>query len=125
MDTRNKIVTPEAARALVLEGPAVATGYFDVLLAGHVRELEELSRRAPGRALVAVVLPLAGAVLGERARAELVAALRAVDWVVVAGGEEAEALARSLAPSATLRMEDADLRRARELREHVRKLHSA
>lgn len=117
-------MTPAAVRALALEGPAVATGYFDILLAGHVRALVELRRRAPGRALVAVVLPLAGAVLGERARAELVAALRAVDWVVVAGGEDVEALIRWLAPSATLRMEDADLRRAHELREHVRKRHA-
>lgn len=119
MDTRIKIISLEAAREL--SAPlAVATGHFDVLRAESVRELDSLRRSAPGARLLAFILPLATAVLDDRARAELAAALRTVDYVAMASDAEAAALLEALKPAAVLRMEAADARLIRELREHVR-----
>jgi len=111
MDTRAKILSPDAAPG----GCTVVTGYFDVLLAEHVRELKALPRP-----LLAVVLPLSGELLPQRARAELAAGLRMVDYVVIAGDSDAEALCGRLRPARVVRMEAADARRTRQLIEHVR-----
>jgi glycerol-3-phosphate cytidylyltransferase-like family protein len=118
MDTRSKILT--LADAASLAGPlAIVTGYFDVLRAAHIRALVELHRRAGGAKLLAVVLPAPDEILAQRARAELVAALRVIDYVVIADAAEAHRLADSLQPVEIVRLEAADARRARELREHV------
>ena len=77
MDTRSKILTPAAALALRERPFAIVTGTFDVLRAAHACELEE-ARTGAARLLV-VVLPRAGELLPQRARAEMVAALRIVD----------------------------------------------
>lgn len=69
---------------------AFANGAFDLLHVGHVRYLDG-ARREADRLIVAInddasVRGLKGAnrpILGERDRAELVAALRAVDYVVI------------------------------------------
>ena len=69
---------------------AFANGAFDLLHVGHIRYLEA-AKREGDRLVVAInddqsVRSLKGAnrpVLGERDRAELVAALRAVDYVVI------------------------------------------
>ena len=54
MDTRNKILSPEAApRACT-----VVTGAFDVVLAADARELAEIRASHPDRPLLVVVLPL-------------------------------------------------------------------
>jgi len=119
MDTRSKILTPAAARRLP-PPLAVATGYFEILRAELVRELCEARERVAGSALVAVVLPLANAALDQRARAELAAGLRMVDYVVIADDEDPGALIDSLKPAALARLEEAEARRARELKEHVR-----
>ena len=65
MDTRTKIVSPEAApRACT-----VVTGTFDVVLAEDARELAEIRASHPERPLLVVVLPLAGcAAAAARAR---------------------------------------------------------
>jgi rfaE bifunctional protein nucleotidyltransferase chain/domain len=71
---------------------AFANGCFDLLHVGHVRYLEA-ARREADRLIVAVnaddsVRALKGPgqpVLPETARAELVAALRAVDYVIIFG----------------------------------------
>jgi bifunctional ADP-heptose synthase (sugar kinase/adenylyltransferase) len=119
MDTRSKILTPAAARRL--PAPlAVATGYFEILRAEMLGELREARERAAGAALVAVVLPLANAAQDERARAELAAGLRMVDYVVIAGEEDPRALIESLRPVATVRLEETEARLARELRRNVR-----
>ena len=119
MDTRSKIVTPAAAR--LLPPPfVVATGYFEILRAPLVRALLAVRVEAAEAALVAVVLPLANGAQDQRARAELAAGLRMVDYVVIAGEEDPRALIDSLRPVATVRLEEAEARRARELREHVR-----
>jgi bifunctional ADP-heptose synthase (sugar kinase/adenylyltransferase) len=119
MDTRSKIVTPEAAR--LLPAPlTVATGYFEIPRAEMVRELREARERVAGGALIAVVLPLAGGALDQHARAELAAALRIIDYVAIADDGDPDALIDSLKPAALVRLEEGEARRALELREHVR-----
>ena len=122
MDSRNKIVLPEALPALGLPAPTVAVGYFDVLGPAHVAELDALTGAGP---LVVVVLPLESELLAERTRAELVAALRAVDYVVAADVPDPSALLDVLRPSRVARLETADLRRRHELIEDVRRRHHA
>jgi bifunctional ADP-heptose synthase (sugar kinase/adenylyltransferase) len=115
MDTRNKIVNPEAApRACT-----VVSGTFDVVLAEDARELAEIRARHPGRPLLVVVLPLAAPLLPERARAELVAALRMVDYVVTADDAAPDALLAALEPAHLVRLEGAQAERKRQLMEHV------
>jgi bifunctional ADP-heptose synthase (sugar kinase/adenylyltransferase) len=118
MDTRSKILTPAAARLLPLP-LAVATGYFEILRAGLVRALLAARVEAAEAAIVVVVLPLANGAQDPRARAELAAGLRMVDYVVIAGEEDPRALIESLGPVATVHLEETEARRARELRERV------
>ncbi len=120
MDTRNKILTPAAALALSPPRPLVIVkGYFDLLRAGHVRELNEIRRRTSAATLLAVVLPLDHGLLPLAARAELVAALRMVDYVLPGDCEDLNRLVSLLRPAETVSLEDADMRRARQLIEHV------
>jgi rfaE bifunctional protein nucleotidyltransferase chain/domain len=83
----------------------LANGCFDMLHAGHVRYLE--GARKEGDILVvgvnsdASVRALKGSgqpVLPEQARAELVAALRSVDYVVIFPENNADSLLRHLRP---------------------------
>jgi len=60
------------------------TGHFDPLLVEHVRRLSE--HIAPGRLLVVEVTNPTRPLLPQRARAELVAALTMVDYVVMGNG---------------------------------------
>ena len=119
MDTRSKILTLEAA--LQLPRPfTVVTGYFDVLRAAHVRDLDEACALAPGRPLLVAVLSGVATLLDQRARAELVAALRVVDYVVTAEDRDLDRLIAAIPPSHLVRLEAADERRSRQLTEHVR-----
>ena len=114
MDTRSKILT--LAAALELRPPvAIATGYFDVLRAEDARELARV-RHHP---LLVVVLPLANEILSLSARAELVAALRVVDYVVTAEDGDVERLKDRLRPVEFVRLEVAEASRAKQLMEHV------
>ena len=115
LDTRSKILTLEAARGL--HSVTLVTGAFDVLRAAHLREL----RAAPGTSLLVAVLPLAGEILPQRARAEMVAGLRMVDYVVIANESELDALIQWLAPGTIVRLEATDAERTRRLIEHVRR----
>ena len=90
MDTRTKILrldqALEAAAQLRREGRRLhlAAGAFDVLQAAHAEFLSGL--RFDGDALLVAVYDdasLSQPVLSEQARAQLVAALRAVDYVLV------------------------------------------
>ncbi len=119
MDTRNKILTPAAARAIAARPVVIVTGKFEVLRAGHANELLEARTRAAAAALLAVVLPDDGGLLPQRARAELVAALRAVDYVVLGGGAELEGLVDALTPAGVLSLEEVDERLSAELRDRV------
>ncbi len=84
---------------------AFANGCFDLLHVGHVRYLEE-ARKCGDVLVVGVngdraVASLKGPgrpVLPAEARAELVAALEAVDWVVIFDDLTAEAILRDLRP---------------------------
>jgi rfaE bifunctional protein nucleotidyltransferase chain/domain len=84
---------------------AFANGCFDLLHVGHVRYLEG-ARREGDRLIVAVnddrsVRTLKGdgqPVMPDAARAELVAALRAVDYVVVFPDRTVERLLRLIRP---------------------------
>jgi len=120
VDTRSKILALD--RALRLKPPLVlASGTFDILRAAHARELRALRESSPGAALLVAVLPARQAVASGRTRAEMAAALRVVDYVVIAEPEDVARLIDSLRPVAVARLEAADRHRWHELREHVRK----
>jgi len=119
MDTRSKILPLEQAAAAA-RGRTVVTGTFDVLLAGHARELARLRNHA---ALLAIVAPSRDAVLPAHARAEMVAALGMVDYVVVAqpDGNTLEEWLAGLDCAAVVRLEGNHRRQFRQLEEHVRR----
>jgi len=97
MDTRSK--NPDCRRRRALAGPlTVVTGYFDVLRAEHARELEAIRSRsgAPDAAGTGAAFP--GEVFDIHARARMVAALRVVDYVLIADELEPDALLEALRP---------------------------
>jgi rfaE bifunctional protein nucleotidyltransferase chain/domain len=111
MDTREKILSRTGLHEVLEEhrraGRRIvfALGVFDVLSAGDVRYLA--AARAEGDRLVVAVLSDAGArrlragarpVLTERARAILVAALAAVDYVILADEADITPLLREFQP---------------------------
>jgi bifunctional ADP-heptose synthase (sugar kinase/adenylyltransferase) len=120
LDTRDKILTLEAACSLA--GPlTIVSGTFDVLRAEHARELAAARQKTPGNTLLAVVRPPLAPVLPGRARAEMAAALRVVDYVVIArDDQDLLELSRTLPDAERVCLEAADARRIRWLREHVR-----
>jgi D-beta-D-heptose 7-phosphate kinase/D-beta-D-heptose 1-phosphate adenosyltransferase len=108
---RDKVLTRRAAREAVAraqrrgEQVVFTNGCFDLLHVGHVRSLEQ-ARGLGDRLVVAVnsdasVRRLKGPerpVVGERQRAEVLAALACVDWVVVFGDDTPRATIRALRP---------------------------
>ncbi len=100
MDTRNKIIEIEEARAISKREPAVwVTGHFDPLIIEQVRRIR--GSAVAGRKLIVEVTNAENPLLPQRARAELVAALADVDFVVMQQGaalatepEEAEITSR-------------------------------
>lgn len=105
MDTRGKIVGSSEAARIAGEGATVVSGYFDPMVASHARRLAELKS---GTMIVVIENP-DRPILPARARAELVASLRAVDYVVV----DRDGL------RVDVRLEDEDARRFTELIAHV------
>lgn len=111
MNTREKVLPLAALRRRVeehrLRGKRIvlANGCFDVLHAGHVRYIEA-ARREGDMLVVAVnsdasVRQIKGAgrpILSAQARAELVAALERVDYVVVFDEPDVRKLLRDLRP---------------------------
>jgi bifunctional ADP-heptose synthase (sugar kinase/adenylyltransferase) len=82
LDTRSKIIPLEHAREWLRDNSACwVAGHFDPLLAEHVRRLREYV--VPGRLLIVEVTSPARPLLPQGARAELVAALELVDYVVL------------------------------------------
>ena len=104
MDTRQKIVSPDEVQPD--SNWALAYGRFDVLTADHCRVLSGL---AAGGAQVVVVVAadseVQGALLDERSRAQLVAALGAVNHVVVCDEAEREKLFTTWNPSTVVDVE--------------------
>jgi rfaE bifunctional protein nucleotidyltransferase chain/domain len=111
MDTREKILSREGLHDVLDEhrraGRTVvfANGVFDLLHVGHVRYLQ--AARAEGDLLIvgvnsdASTRSLKGAgrpILTERARASLVAALAAVNYVVIFDDLDVNALLREFQP---------------------------
>jgi D-beta-D-heptose 7-phosphate kinase/D-beta-D-heptose 1-phosphate adenosyltransferase len=108
---RSKLLSRGAALAAVRraqgrgEVVVFTNGCFDLLHAGHVRSLEQ-ARRQGDRLIVALnsdasVRRQKGAgrpLVPARQRAEVVAALECVDWVVLFGADTPLALIRSLRP---------------------------
>jgi bifunctional ADP-heptose synthase (sugar kinase/adenylyltransferase) len=125
MDTRTKILSLETARSLRVPRLVMVTGYFDLPRAAHVRELEAIRQRRGAGTLMAVVLPWEDAFLSQRARAEMAAALRVIDYVVAIDNGDLEALVGALGPTEVARLEASDARRNRELIEHVHRRHSS
>jgi glycerol-3-phosphate cytidylyltransferase-like family protein len=85
LDTRSKIIPFQEARELLRDKPARwVWGHFDPLLAEHVRRLRKSNPE--GGLLVVEVTNPPRPILPQQARAELVAALRVVDYVVLGDG---------------------------------------
>lgn len=128
MDTRTKILSPakavEAARRWRDEGRTlkVVVGCFDPLLADHARRLAALRDRST--VLAAVVADPPRPILPALARAELVAALAAVDLVAVPGDTPLDDLLAGLGAAEVVRSEDADRRLTEGLIRHVRNRYS-
>lgn len=118
MDTRAKILDLESLEAVRRRAGRLkaVTGYFDPLLASHARRLAAL--RSPGETLVAVVSEPERPLLPLAARAELVAALAVVDWVIAA--TDPEPVIAALRPDELVREEQVDLERRQELIRLVR-----
>ncbi|HEV2489052.1 MAG TPA: adenylyltransferase/cytidyltransferase family protein [Candidatus Acidoferrales bacterium] len=111
MNTRTKIVSRQDLRERLtqprLRGQRIvlANGCFDLIHAGHVRYLQ--GARREGDVLVVAINSDASTkrlkgprrpILPEQARAELVAALTAVDYVVIFDEPDVGALLRELRP---------------------------
>jgi len=127
MDTRDKIIDCEHAAALAAQlrqqGASLraVTGYFDVLVAEHVRRIGQI---AGGSAkLFVIVLDPPAPLLATRARAEMVAALAMVDYVVPARERAVEGLLSHFTAAEIVREESADLLRAERLSQHVQRRH--
>jgi len=125
VDTRSKILTFEQACSLRVEAPVVVAGYFDLLGAEHARELSSLRCHTGARTLVAAVLPWPDAYMSQRARAEMAAGLRMVDYVVALEPDELATLVNALGPYEVVHWEEDDAHRNRELIEHVHRRHSS
>lgn len=127
MDSRTKIVTleaaGEAAAAARKAGRQVhlVTGWFDPVLASHAEALAAAAQQ--GAMLFAAVADPPEALLAARARAELVAAQRVVDYVVLAGGDPGTVQA-ALAPDLAIDERSSDGERRRDLERHVRDRHN-
>ncbi|MEO8027051.1 MAG: hypothetical protein ABI823_11280 [Bryobacteraceae bacterium] len=112
MDTRSKIISAADATPFLNADSVIVRGTFDPLLASHAADLTAAAR--PGQNLVVVIEAGSGPILPVRARAELVAGVRAVDYVVpLEAGESVAAPAKDLVAVHEERLND--------LIEHVRR----
>ena len=111
MDTREKILSRSGVREVLDEHRrlgrkiVLANGIFDLLHVGHVRYLQ--AARAEGDILVAAINSDASTraqkgagrpIMTERARAAVVAALAAVDYVVIFDDFDVKELLREIRP---------------------------
>jgi bifunctional ADP-heptose synthase (sugar kinase/adenylyltransferase) len=128
VDTRRKIVDRrqalEAARQVRAAGKGVklVMGSFDPLVADHARRLREIA--APDGVVFAAICQSERPILPARARAELVAALGMVDYVILPDETACGDSAELLQPEELYREQAADERRTRDLILHVHQRHS-
>jgi rfaE bifunctional protein nucleotidyltransferase chain/domain len=107
----SKIVSRDALRAKIARHKSrgqrvvLANGCFDTLHVGHIRYLEGARREGDvlvvgvnGDSSVRALKGPGRPILDEQARARLVAALRAVDYVVIFSEHSVESLLESLRP---------------------------
>ena len=129
MDTRTKIIGLDRAGALFSSlagkggGIVVARGSFDLLSAEHCRRLAGAKER--GKYLVAAVYADKDpqeTVLGQVARAQMVAALAVVDYVVICDQAQTE---RTVSPWRATAVVDADPISARDVIGDVLQRYSA
>ena len=120
MDTRTKILTPAALASLDPPRPLLLVlGRFDILRVEAVADLAAARQRTAFGSLAVALRPFEGELVPLAARAEMAAALRVVDYVLLAENEDVETLASSLQPLEIIDMEEADADRTRQLIEHV------
>jgi hypothetical protein len=96
LDTREKIISADRAAALARDGATVVSGFFDPMVASTAARLSELKQH--GKPLLVAITTAPDSILPARARAELIAGLRVVDYVV-----ESDA---GLTPATKLERED-------------------
>ena len=124
MDTRQKILTPESATSAVAGCGRlrILTGHFDPVHAAHVRRLGELR---DGSCTLVVLTDSDQPISPQRARAEVLAGLSSVDWVVPTETATAESVLRLFPNAEVIRDETADAERTRKLMVHVRSRQAA
>lgn len=129
MDTREKILPwQEASRRVEqdLRGSTpvrVVTGHFDPMLAVHARALEEIAA-SDGRPGIIITEP-PDPLLSAEARAVLVAALGAVEWVALAPASGLAELLEKIPRSRLVRAEAEHLAIREEFMRRVRGRHAA
>jgi len=127
VDTRNKIISLREAEEVAVREQnrgkrlVVDVGYYDPVIAEHARRLESL--RGDECVLLAVVVDPPAPLLGTRARAELVAALRAVDYVAMTESQSLAEFLALLKGTTINRSEQTDLELRQRLIEHVHARH--
>lgn len=104
-----------AARSRGVPG-ALVIGYFDPMLAAHARRLRAC--RASAGLLVVLIESPENPLLPAPARANLLAGLSSVDYVVLAAADQAELLA-AFPPSATFYDHEAGAKDTRDLADRV------
>ena len=122
LDTRSKIISPETALELARTRELVVVqASFDVLLATHAAALQKVRDGTPGAILMIVLSPPSVPLLAERARAELVAALHMVDYVVTGSPED---FPSRLHAATVISRRTEDEEQTRQLMEHVHRRHN-
>jgi bifunctional ADP-heptose synthase (sugar kinase/adenylyltransferase) len=110
MDTREKIIDAAQAASIAASGATVVSGYFDPLIASQAERLASL--KTNGQKLLVLIATPDNPILPAAARAELVAGLKAVDYV--------SERTPGLTPSINLEQEDTERFTALLKRVHAR-----
>jgi bifunctional ADP-heptose synthase (sugar kinase/adenylyltransferase) len=100
----------------------IITGHFDPVHAAHARLLRELH---DGSCTVVVLTNSDQPISSQRARAEVLAGLSSVDWVIPTDGSDLESVLRLFPEAEVIRDEPADAQRTRNLMVHVRSRQAA
>jgi glycerol-3-phosphate cytidylyltransferase-like family protein len=122
LDTREKIINLTRAAGIAAHlrrggmSWKLVTGYFDVLTPDHIRGLNALANCGM---LMAIVLDPPDPLLASRARSELAASLRVVDYVILLGSAGLDQAIHELQPDEVIRTETTDQQRSQALIEHV------